>query len=310
MHILCSNNIYYSNKEHLPLGEVAKSLLALEKAISMVPQALENMYGDVVAQDIEVYLEELHEGSLSERLRYYIRLAIQKQVEDESGLSLGNIDGIPNERQEKIAAWLIVACLLVALKYGANQVWPDTPKPNIEHQINVTLNAGRDITGLEPAQLANAIESSIKDNPDAVKGALAFVKPAKKDAFASIAIDGEQVLTPQTLAELPAATIESEQVEKSLEFEDVEIRIRATDRDSGKRGWAATIPEFMDRRIRVHVSPNIDLNFLAQHDQVVGNVSVFYSLDERGNIIKPHAHLFSIDRVKTAKLPKRRGKAP
>jgi hypothetical protein len=302
MDIIFEQEVYYSNKEHLPLNDIAKSLLALEKAVAIAPRVLESLYEDVVAKGIEIFIDELHSGSLSEKLRYYLHVAFQKRIEDEAGLQLGTLEGLPQEKRQQIAAWLIAAGLLVALKFAADAISNKSPKTHIEQQINITLEAGGDITGIDPGVLRSALEQAARENPEAIKGAVGFIKPAKRDQEASIELDRQPYLSSQALAEIPSALPDDETQEKSIEFEDVEIYIRATDRDSGKRGWAATVPEFMDRRIRLHISPGIDLNFLAHNDVVVGNVSVFYSLDEKGNVVKPHAHLFSINEEATSSL--------
>lgn len=299
MDIVFDQEIYFSNKNHLPLNDIAQSLLALQKAVVVAPRAMELLYEDVIADGVEIFIDELRSGSLSENLKYYFRVGLQKHVEDQVGIPIESLENQPPDRIKKIAAWLIAAGMLFALKAASESFQSKEPKTHIDQQINISLNAGRDITGIETNILRNALEKSVRENPEAVKGAVGFVRPAKKDIEASIQLDRSQFLSSQAIAEVPSALPEEELQEKSIEFANTEIYIRATDRDSGKKGWAATIPEFRESRIRLHVAPGIDLNFLAHSDVIVGNVIVFYSIDDRGNVVKPRAHLISLNEQKT-----------
>lgn len=302
MDIAFDQSIYYSNKEHLSLGEVAKSLLALEKAAVIAPRVMELLYPDVVADDFEIVIDELHSGSLSEKLKYYLRLALQRQLEEATGVDVGTLEGKPAEVLEAIVALMVIVGILFALGEAKKRFFPDSPTTHIEQQINIKIQEGREITGIDEQTLRAAFAQAIQENPDAVKGAVGFVKPAKKDAEAAIQIDGKPYLSSQAIAEVPSALPEEDAPERAIDLENTTIYVRATDKDSGKRGWAATIPEFLDKRIRIHISPDIDLAYLARHDVVVGNVTVFYSTDGSGRIVKPHAHLFSISKEQTAKL--------
>jgi len=303
MEITLTQQIYYTNREHLSLSEIATSLLSLEKASRLAPVAMEKLFDGVVVTGLDVSLEELHSGSLLERVRYFLRFSIQRHIEDETGTELGTLDNVPSVRREQILGWLISACILVALKYASDQFFQSSEKPNLEQQINITMQAGGDITGIDSDILRRKIEEAVKDNPEAVKGALGFIKPVKRDSDASIQLDNKSYLQPQTLAEIPITLPDVEPQEKALELQQVEIRIRATDRDSGRKGWGATIPDFSDKRIRLSIAPGIDLNYLAHHDVVIGMVSVFYTVDAMGNITKPHAHLFAVDKERTKALP-------
>jgi len=302
MDIVFDQEIYYSNKQHLPLGEVAKSLLALEKATAIAPRAIELLYKDVIAHDFEIIIDELHSGSLTEKLKYYLKPVFQKQLEDATWIDIETLEGKTPEVKEKIVALIFIAVVLFALYEAKQRFFPNSPTNHIEQQINVTLQAGRDISGIDEETLRKALTQAVQEDQDAIKGAVGFVKPAKRDPDASIQIDGKPYLSSQAIAEIPSTLPDEDLRERAIDLANTTISIRATDKDSGKKGWAATIPEFMDRRIRIHISPDIDLNYLAHHDVVVGNVTVFYSTDDAGRIMKPHAHLFSIDKGETASL--------
>ena len=66
MELTTTHRIYYSNKEHIPLSEIADSLLALEGLIRQSPDVLENLFPGTKIYGVEVYLSELKSGSLYE----------------------------------------------------------------------------------------------------------------------------------------------------------------------------------------------------------------------------------------------------
>lgn len=302
MYIQFQQEIYYSNKEHVPLSEIAKSLLALEKAAAAAPRALELLYKDVVPQGVQIYVDELQSGSLSEKLKYYVRLAFQKQMGDEFGVEPNLLEIQSESKKQDIAAWVIAAILVMAIQTAKDKFFPGTSSVHIEQQVNVTLQAGRDITGIDEQTLRNVIKQAVQENPEAMKGAVGFVKPAKLDPEASIQIDKKPYLSSQAILEIPSSIPDEPQNERALELTNTTIAIRATDKDSSKKGWAATIAEYSEKRMRLHIAPGVDLNYLAHHDVVVGNVTIFYSIDDTGKVYKPHAHLFSIDKEATKAL--------
>ena len=72
MEIEFSQNIYYSNKKKIPIAEVANALLALEEVSALTPILLERLFDDVTVQNMAIYVDELHSGSLKEKIKYYL----------------------------------------------------------------------------------------------------------------------------------------------------------------------------------------------------------------------------------------------
>ncbi len=293
MDIVFEHEIYFSNKNHMLLGDVAKSLLALDRNVKAVPLALEKLYEDVQSTGIDLYIDELHTGSLTEKIKFKLRLALQQHIEKASGTKLGKLSKESQERQEQIVAWLVTAVILIGLKVGAEAIRSESDKPNLENKIDISLSEGSKITAIEQQVLNIAIVDALRETPGSITGAIEFARPAKKDPAAFIRINDQPFVSAEALAEVPSTTIETER-EKTLELSDTQILIRATDRDSGKKGWGATIPAFSDSRMRVTVAPGIDLNALAHQDSVTGNVTIFYTTDNAGNVIKRHAHIYSV----------------
>jgi hypothetical protein len=305
MDITFEQDLYYSNREHLSLEDVAKSLLSLDQTARAIPAALEKLFEDARVESISLSLDELKSGSLSETIRYRLKVALQHHIEEHGG-ELGRLSNKPTERKRQIAAWLATAVIVFAIKQAADSFRPNVDKPHIEETVNVVLDHGHEITGLDRQQLREAIREALEETPNFAQNAVNITRPAKRDPEASISIDGQAVISNQALSEIPSALPDQQVKEKSVELEGAIIVIRATDRDSGRKGWGATIPEFSNHRMRVSVAPGNNLDLLAHKDIVVGNVTIFYTLDDRGNVIRPHAHIFSVeldDRIAIASVP-------
>ena len=299
MEIEFTQDIYYSNKKKIPIADVAKALLALEKVSSLAPILLENLFDDVNVKNMSIYVDELESGSLKEKIQYYLWVAFQKNLSENSGVEYNNIENKSDSNKSNIVGWVIAASLVVALKYAADKAFPNQEKPYIQQQINITVQAGRDITGMDTDELLEKIEAVVKENPEAIKGAVEFTKPAKNESDAYLKFGEDVNFSPEFLKEVPNSLLIEDEQERVIELNATEVFIRATDKDSGKKGWGATVPEFNEKRIRMHIAPGIDLVFLFHQDVVIGDVAIFYLIDSEGNIRKPHIHLYAVDKEAT-----------
>lgn len=299
MDIEYTQDIYYSNKQKIPISEVARSLLALEEASSVVPTLIETIFDDVSIKSMSIYIEELESGSLKERVQYYLWIALQNNLENNSEIEYKNLSNETGENKRNIIGWALAATLIIALKFAADRAFPNEEKPYLQEQINITFQAGRDITGIDSEKLLGTVKTLVKENPQAIKGAIGFTNPAKKEKNAHLKIGTITRLTSELLKEVPAGLFEEEEQERVIELTDTEVFIRATDKDSGKKGWGATVPEFSEKRVRMHIAPGIDLEFLSHQDVIVGDVAIFYLVTTQGNVKKPHIHLYSINEEET-----------
>jgi hypothetical protein len=63
---------------------------------------------------------------------------------------------------------------------------------------------------------------------------------------------------------------------------NVEVRIRALDRDRSKSGWAAVIPALGEGRVRLQILPGVDRSTLASREAVRGDLIVNYKRGANG----------------------------
>lgn len=302
MEVEFTQNIYYSNKRRIPIKNVANALLALEENGFLTSRILERLYRDVSIESLNVFVDTLETGSLKEKIKYHLFLAFQKQITEFTGVELKTLENESEKKKSQILGWLVAALIVIGLKVAADRAFPNQQQPNIENQINITLATGEKLTGIEASVLAEVIGMVLDENPNTIKNTIEIAKPAKLEAGSSLELDSGVILSPDFLAEVPSSVINDEDIERSIELTDTEIYIRATDKDSSKKGWGATIPEFTDKRLRMHISPGVDLEFIAHLDVIIGNVSIFYQLDEQGVVRKSHAHLHNVNTTRTLEL--------
>ena len=293
-----SQEIYFSNKKSLLVSDVAKSLLSLSKVSKLTPQVIERLFEGTIISDIELYIDNLESGSLTERIKYYFSLAVQKKIDGLVGGGAPTLDGANSERFNNIAAWVMALLLLYGLKVGADKVFSNQPRENLKNEVNIVINTGVEVTGVDKETIQKTIREVVQKNPDLPKNAIEFAKPAKSDPSASITYDQRYKISEKALSEVPFTIYEDDKTEHSVRLENTEIRIRATDKDYAGRGWGAIIPAFYDRRVKMNVDPSIDLSELAHADVVYGDIVVFHQLDDEGNIKKPHAHLYKLYKEK------------
>src|SRR3546814_9943611 len=106
---------------------------------------------------------------------------------------------------------------------------------------------------------------TVQDRRRVARNAVDSVAPARREPGASIEMT-VGVISDAAVRETPSPEL-MEQVQPAeviVKLRAAEVQIRALDLDSGRRGWAAVIPDLSSRRVSLRVVPGIDLEQLAQ----------------------------------------------
>lgn len=268
----------WETKHPVPIGEIADSLLALERVVSLCPKVLEGLTSVDIA-GIEVYVEKIESGSLIEDV--IVRL-IFKDKESFDAF----IDKVGETvRKPGMPRNLLIGAVITALvSYGAwlaAKVSNPPGQTTITANNNVIINIGAGEVSMTPEEFKTIVEAAVGNKKDLAKNAVRLFNPARADGQAGIVIDGNNDLSfsPEVIASTPR-TVEVDK-QKSAEFlRDVDLQIRAMDRDSGTRGWACLIPGKIDRRIRLKLDEGIRPADIAGKFSVRADVYVYYRLDK------------------------------
>lgn len=288
MELTTTHRIYYSNREHIPLSEIADSLLALEGLIRQSPEVLENIFPGTKIYGVEVYLSELKSGSLYEDVLVKFVFGSQEKL-DEFVNNIRERLGLQHlKSNNQILSAILVSMTLMggAYYYGKSNSNSEN-KNTLEANNTVVINIGADFVEMKSEEFRSAIEAGVKDKDKLAKNAVRFVKPAKRDLEAYIRFDSEKKLqiNPETVKAMPGHITDPEPEETVEDYERVEVIIRAVDLDSYRKGWAAIVPEISEKRVKLQLDPHIDGELLMQHPAAIANVTAIFKYDQEGKKI-------------------------
>ena len=298
MELITKHQLFYSNKEFIPLSEIAESLLALEKLIKQSPSTIESFFPGLKIYQIEVYLNELQSGSLWEDIVIKFIFGNQEKFDEV----------ISNSREKLGIKYLadhpklLSAILLALLLTGGHKALKANPETipqhlqTIEITNNIVINTGAELSEMKPEEFKRIITDSVNKNASFTKNAIKIVKPAKREKNASITFDDTPSLTipPEAVLAMPGFVDNETPAETIQEFNEVEVLIRATDLDHKRTGWGAVIPSISDKRTRLQLAPSINPETLTQKRNFTGDVTVVFKYNDEGMKIPKFYFLRSI----------------
>lgn len=262
-----AHRIHYTNRDPVPIAEIAQSLLALEKILLRAPKVF-SLLTDVPIAGVEIFVDDITTGSLIEDV------VVKLFFRDQAGLDAFLLKINEQLGQRKVTRNVLLGALILSiLGYGlysaAKAVGSAEATRAINVNNNVIINVAADKSGVPAEQIASILRAAISDKKSNARDAIDFVAAAKRDAQASILMEGETPLSisPETISKAPSVlNIESEPISKYVP--DVDLHIRATNRDSSKSGWAGLIPGVVDRRVKLVLGDGV------APDRVAGKFTV------------------------------------
>jgi len=287
MEVVVNQQIYYSNKELVPIRDVAESLLALEAIIRQSPEVLEALFPGTTVSSVEVFINELKSDSIWEDIVIKFVFGSQKKFDEMiSGLrDKVGMDNIVNNPQLLSAIILIMILSGGAYYLGKDKSASEEKRATIEANNNTIINIGAGMLELEAEEFKAIIDGALKDKEKLAKNAVKVVNPAKKDPNASITFNDnvELRIEPNSVKSMPSYVAPPEEEEFIEDFQAIELEVRATDLDSTKRGWAVVVPELSKKRVRLQIDPTVDPEQLAEERNVKANVTVIFGHDKEYN---------------------------
>ncbi len=283
-------SLTYNNAELMQVKDVIESLKGLEGlSVRFLPEALTKLTG-VGVERAEVYVEGFEYGSFIEKI--VVRLFFKNEENMNKFLdkvrdgTISFYNKIPGRSRPVLKAATITAAMAAITIVGTSYAIGTTDNPPPANIINLE-NSPIIIIGAEaykssPAEFLATIKEVVDVNKKhAAANAARLVSPAKQgengtlsfysaDSEALLEIDAETVIATPSKVEMPP-------YEHTQEFPDVDLHIRATDRDSSKTGWAGVIPGIAERRVKLVLDENIDPAVLAAMDIVRADVKVTYN---------------------------------
>lgn len=296
-----NQSIYFSNKSHIPIEDVANSLLAFKSLLEATPDIFEKLLPGLHIRSITVDLNEIKAGSLWEDVVVKLVWGSQDKLEEDVENLRTHLHMEELMKNKKLLGAIVLCLILGGSLYLLTQNnAPPEQKISIEANQNVIINIGAEITGLANDQFKAIIDSAISRSDQVKKDAVKIVRPAKRESDSSIIMnnDAETSINSSAIRAMPSITPDIDQPETIDDFKSVEIQIRATDLDSTKKGWAAVIPSVSDRRTKMHLDPHIKVGDLIGKKVVTGDITVVFKQDSSGNKFPSLIFLRSLSKTK------------
>lgn len=277
-----THRLYYSTEHAVPVGDIAKALIALEKIILSSEKAFEGVTA-VDIDKIEVLISKLESGSLIEDI--VIKFVFKDQDGLDAFIAKVRSKTLENGMTGKSLVVGVVLATIVGTGayYAASQGNSGGNQTTITANNNVIINIGAGEVGMTPEAFKAVVETAIKDKKALAENSVQLFKPARADKNASLTFDDNDYVrfSPEVIAATPTV-VKMEKPDFTKDYSNLPVKIRATDLDHHKTGWAGTLPGLIDERILFKLAENVrpaDLN----HSQVHADVTVFFKRKSRGS---------------------------
>jgi len=260
--------IKYTTEQPVPIDDVVASLRALEKLLKRTAPFVEKAYPGIQVIDTQVYISELHAGSL-------IKEYIVKHVfggQDNYDQAKACFDNILGDSTKMKAVVGIGVGVLIGV--GVSQIMPKgEPSKNTEAYNSFVIQAGNDVN--LSGESIQEIVDGIRDKKTLSKEAVDAVHPAKGDN-SRIEIESTPTLSlpKEVVAELPEEYEPPQPTEKTEKYENVVVKIYASDRDNNDKGWAGIVVGVAEKRVKLILAETVDPRDLHGKTKISANVSV------------------------------------
>jgi hypothetical protein len=237
-------------------------------------------------QKVNVYVNKVQAGSLKEDV--LVKFIWGNQEKFDQGIDqLRKTLKVDDILQNRLLVGAIIGALIIGggLHLLHKFDGSEDQKEILRNTQNVFIFNGVAQSGVGEKEFKTAIDDAIARNQKLPKDAIRAIRPAKRDPKSTITLNNDKSATIGTAAvqAMPSSTPDDDQKESVEDFSNVEIRIRAIDLDSTKRGWAAVLPSISSRRAKMHLDPNIKLTDLIGKTAINGDVTIIFKNDEAGD---------------------------
>lgn len=302
------HDVYYGTKEPLAIKDVIESLVGMDRiASSFLADAYSALLG-VEILSVEAKVQGFEDGSFLQRFLLILTFGSEQGMDDFAlklrSLVAETYKSLPGERYPvfKGVAFSSVLATLVALgafkAINAVAVQNSEPSP-ASQQPSVSINLenspvviiGAEAYSMSPQEFLGVIESvAAQDQKKLAENSVRIIRPAKREeGGSSLHIGGLDMpaLDQEIVAQAPSTfTMEAE--DQRDDHYDVDLQIRATDRDKTTTGWSGVIPDLVNTRVRLKLAEGIDPNRLANHARVRANVVVHSRFVRNKREFVPH----------------------
>lgn len=280
-----THQVYYSNREPVPIKEIVESLLGLEQVVKMSPRVLQGLTG-IEIDHVDVFVEQLETGSLMETV--LIKLFFKSEEDLHAFL-----DKVRGKLEKPMPRNILIGSVLTALvgygAYLAASSQKGAGTTTITANNNVIINLGAGQVDLTPEAFKAIVEAAVIDKKELARSAVKIMKPARLDNQASVQFDeSDKLVFSADVVKATPKTVEIAPQQKVEHMLDVDLEIRAMNLDSPKQGWAALLPGKIDRRVKLQLAEDVNPLDVAGKLTVRADITIYYVPDKDGVRVIPH----------------------
>lgn len=282
--------VKYTNREPLPIADIVQSLESYERLLRRTPAFIEKAFDGITVTKIDVYVSSLESGSLTED--FLIKFVFKGQENYDEAKEVFNKIMQDNE----VLRTAVAVGVGAIITFGAIKILPaGAPTTHIEANNNNIITIGGQID--LSADDIHTILDKLTDKKKLAQDVVQVILPSRRDSSASIEIEGfsDLNITPEFVSEAPSEYIAPEPEEKTVEYNNADVVIYASDRDKADKVWAGIVPGIADTRVQFTLNPGIDPKALHGKVRIKADISVISKFNKPKKIFKPR--LVEIKRV-------------
>lgn len=281
-------SIVYTNSGEVPLGIVAKNLLAHEALIKETVKIIDQVYPQVEISVTTVNVRSVTHGSLREYLAVGVFIAVQEDLEKEVPDLIEKITGldVPDSADTFVTALVM---LVVAYLAGAaiDRIFPGSDTKKIKESYERRLEYLTEKQGLDMTAFNSYLEHEYKrEQPKSlVSRVVDIIMPAKLDPIANLETpDGEVLFSHDAIGQIPISLGAATTDGRSYPMENVFVEVHRSDRDQNRYGWRAVIPEVSEKKVRLELHSDLDPKDYYGAESLTGDVAVREEPNEEGDM--------------------------
>lgn len=282
------HEVRYTNAAALPVRDVVDSLLALERMTRrFLPRTL-NALAEVEIADAELLVVGFDQGSFVEHV--LVRLGfgseerfdafLDKVRQGRFGDALKDAwqDLPEGKRMKSLAISVVIAALLGA---GVTYVLKDPPR-----EVTNVIIIGAESYQRSPEAFEGIVQAAVgHDRKALAQDAARIIAPAKADPAGTVVMNNDPRLSiARPVVEAMPNEYDPAPAESVVDYQNVVVDIRATDRDSTTTGWWAIVPSLFKKRVRMELAEGVKASALARHASVHADVTLVSAPGARGKL--------------------------
>lgn len=284
-----SDIIKFNTDEPIRVSDIVKSLQSLEKILKQSNKTFSKLT-DSEVDDIELLIQSVEKGSLKEHI--IVKFLFKNQENLDKFLEKSHDYIVEQCKGHPVRSSLVGIAISGLVAYGFYNLGSqsDTDKVTISGNYNTVIVNGAGQLNITEKAFKEAIEANKQNKKSLTRNAVEFAQVAKSnDKNASITFgddDKNITISEDVIKAIPLKAPKVEIEEKIQIMPEVTLSIRTVDRDNHE-GWTAYIDGFFEKRVKLIIPINIQLNQLSKQEKIKADVKLYYKPKAKGDGINP-----------------------